>query len=96
MNRPQLLAILLALALLLPGCAADPGRRITRVEVFPLETRQPAGDLNTYVLNTSSHRFHRPGCSAVEKMAEKNKETVIASRDDLIDRGFAPCTRCRP
>lgn len=96
MSRPQLLAILLALALLLTGCAADPGRQVTRVEIFPLETRDPAGDLNTYVLNTGSRRFHRPGCASVEKMAEKNKETVTASREDLIAEGFAPCTRCRP
>lgn len=96
MSRKLILAAALALALLLSGCAADPGRRVTRVEVFPLETREPAGDLNTYVLNTASRRFHKPGCSAVEKMAEKNKETVTASRDELIAEGFAPCTRCRP
>ena len=95
MSRKLILAAL-ALALLLSGCAADPGSKVTRVEIFPLETREPAGELRSYVLNTGSRRFHRPGCSAVEKMAEKNKETVTASRDDLIDRGFAPCTRCRP
>lgn len=89
-------AAALALALLLTGCASDPGSKVTRVEIFPLETREPAGDLNTYVLNTGSHRFHRLGCASVEKMAEKNKETVTASRDDLIAQGFAPCTRCRP
>ena len=96
MSRKLILAAALALALLLSGCAADPGSKVTRVEISPLETREPAGDLNTYVLNKGSHRFHRPGCAAVEKMAEKNKETVTASRDDLIAQGFAPCTRCRP
>ena len=90
------LAAVLALALLLSGCVADPGSKVTRVEIFPLETREPAGELRSYVLNTASHRFHKPGCSAVEKMAEKNKETVTASRDDLIAQGFVPCTRCRP
>ena len=96
MSRKQILAAALVLALLLSGCAADPGSKVTRVEIFPLETREPAGDLNTYVLNTASRRFHKPGCASVEKMAEKNKETVTASRDDLIAQGFAPCTRCRP
>lgn len=96
MSRKLILAAALALALLLSGCAADPGSKVTRVEIFPLETREPAGDLNTYVLNTGSHRFHRPGCASVEKITEKNKETVTASRDDLIAQGFAPCTRCRP
>lgn len=95
MSRKLILAVL-ALALLLSGCAADPGSKVTRVEIFPLETREPAGELQSYVLNTASHRFHKTGCSAVEKMAEKNKETVTVSRDDLIAQGFAPCTRCRP
>lgn len=89
-------AAVLSLALLLSGCAADPGGKVTRVEIFPLETREPAEELRSYVLNTASRRFHKPGCSAVEKMAEKNKETVTASRDDLIEQGFVPCTRCRP
>ena len=96
MSRKLILAAVLALALLLSGCAADPGSKVTRVEISPLETREPAGELRSYVLNTASRRFHKPGCSAVEKMTEKNKETVTASRDDLIAQGFAPCTRCRP
>ena len=96
MSRKLILAAVLALALLLSGCAADPGSKVTRVEIFPLETREPAGELRSYVLNTASRRFHKPDCASVEKMAEKNKETVTASRDDLIGQGFAPCTRCRP
>ena len=95
MSRKLILAIL-AIALLLSGCAADPGSKVTRVEIFPLEMREPAGELQSYVLNTASRRFHKPGCASVEKMAEKNKETVTASRDDLIAQGFVPCTRCRP
>ena len=91
MSRNLIFAAVLALALLLSGCAADPGSKVTRVEIFPLETR-----VRSYVLNTASRRFHKPDCASVEKMAEKNKETVTASRDDLIAQGFAPCTRCRP
>lgn len=94
MRPARISAAALAACLLLSGCAARD--RVTRVEIFPPESPAPMSILDTYVLNTSSHRFHRPGCASVEKMAEKNKETVTASRDDLIAQGFAPCTKCRP
>ena len=50
----------------------------------------------TYILNTSSHKFHYPDCSGVASMSESNKETYTGSREDLIAQGYAPCGQCNP
>ena len=50
----------------------------------------------TYVLNTSTHKFHRPSCSSVNDMKEKNKKIVTESREEIIEEGYVPCKRCKP
>lgn len=50
----------------------------------------------SYVLNTSTKKFHEPGCSAVGKMRESNKQAYTGSRDDLIAKGYSPCGKCNP
>jgi DNA-entry nuclease len=50
----------------------------------------------TYVLNTRTHKFHKPGCSAVTTMEEGNKQTVEKTRDEVVADGYAPCKRCNP
>lgn len=49
-----------------------------------------------YILNTSTKKFHRPGCSAVKKMKEKNRQESRQSRDELIQIGYTPCALCNP
>lgn len=55
-----------------------------------------SGKTQTYVLNTSTMKFHEPGCSSVEEIASKNKSTISGTRQDLIDQGYEPCDRCSP
>lgn len=50
----------------------------------------------TYILNTSSRKFHEPSCSSVTDMAEHNKKEVSATRDELIKEGYDPCGNCKP
>lgn len=50
----------------------------------------------TYIINTSSGKFHDPGCSGVTSMSEENKETYTGSREDLIAMGYEPCGQCQP
>ena len=59
-----------------------------------MEEEEPEEE--TYILNTSSKKFHKPSCSSVGDMKEKNKREVTASRDELISDGYAPCKRCNP
>lgn len=50
----------------------------------------------TYVLNTSTMKFHYPHCSSVKQIAPHNYATSSTNRDDLISQGYSPCGRCKP
>ena len=49
-----------------------------------------------YVLNTSSKKFHRPDCSSVDSMSEKNRKEYHGTREELIAQGYEPCGSCNP
>jgi nuclease-like protein len=49
-----------------------------------------------YILNKNTHKFHRPNCSAVSKMKEKNKVSFHGTRDEAISKGYSPCQICKP
>lgn len=53
-------------------------------------------EAKTYVLNTSSKKFHTPECTHASKISESNKQTYTGSRDDLISDGYTPCGTCNP
>lgn len=57
---------------------------------------QPDSTGHTYILNTNSKKFHIPSCSSVNNMNAANKKEYQGSRDDLINRGYEPCQRCKP
>lgn len=50
----------------------------------------------TYVLNTSTHKFHRPGCSSVGDIKPENYSTYTGTRESVRDMGYQPCGRCDP
>ena len=52
--------------------------------------------IESYVLNTNNKKFHKPTCSSVKDMKEKNKETYEGTREELIQKGYEPCGRCKP
>ena len=60
------------------------------------QTEATTGGGQTYVLNTSSKKFHLPECSSVESIQAQNKQTVTCDRQDLIGQGYEPCGRCDP
>ena len=69
----------------------------TEAETLSKETvQEPVPTGETYILNTSTKKFHRPGCSSVGQMKESNKEEFTGSRDDVVARGYDPCKRCNP
>ena len=57
---------------------------------------EPSDTDKEYILNTNSKKFHNPDCSGVDDMSSKNKEDYYGSREDLIDMGYEPCSRCNP
>lgn len=60
------------------------------------EGDQNPADKFTYILNTNSGKFHYPDCSSVEKMSEKNKQEITATREEMIQSGYSPCGSCDP
>lgn len=60
----------------------------------PEATPDPA--LPTYVVNSRSKKFHIPTCEKVNDIAEYNRHTVSATREDLIADGYDPCGFCKP
>ena len=60
------------------------------------ETPAATSVSGTYVLNTSSKKFHYPNCKAVAKMSAKNRQDFTGDRQELIDQGYEPCQICRP
>lgn len=66
------------------------------------ETTEEERDLNgqkveqAYVLNKNTHKFHRPDCSGAADIKEKNREEFTGTREEVITRGYKPCTKCKP
>lgn len=53
-------------------------------------------DGTTYVLNTNTHKFHRPTCSSIRLMKDSNKILSTDSRETIIAQGYSPCKNCNP
>lgn len=51
---------------------------------------------SSYVVNTSSKKFHTTDCKNADKISDKNKEVVNESRDKLIADGYEPSKCCNP
>ena len=75
-------------------------------EETPAETEASAGaedsptsDIpaeTTYILNTSSQKFHLPDCASAASISPANREEYTGSREDLIGQGYSPCGQCKP
>ncbi len=52
--------------------------------------------VRTYILNTSSNKFHLTTCDAVKKMKAKNKKTYRGTRSSLLNNDYKPCGFCNP
>lgn len=51
-------------------------------------------DIQEYILNTSSKKFHLPECSSVKTIHSENKEKVKDNRDNLMKDSYMPCKNC--
>ena len=73
-----------------PASPAPPPQTATRAEDTG-EHGKP-----TYIGNANSHKFHKPSCSSVKQMADKNKVFFYGDRSEPVSQGYDPCKRCRP
>ncbi len=65
------------------------------------ESKKPAGEGQNsqdqkagYVINTNTEKFHLPSCLSAREMNGKNREYFTGEREELIERGYLPCSRC--
>ena len=57
-----------------------------------------AADANvqTYVLNTNTKKFHKQSCNSAKSMDVSNKKIYTGSRQEIIDMGYEACGVCKP
>lgn len=60
------------------------------------EAPSDTGKESTYILNTSSRKFHKPDCSSVETISASNKKSYTGTREELINQGYEACGKCKP
>lgn len=56
----------------------------------------PADEQDKYILNTSSHKFHKPTCSSAASIKDKNRQMFEGTREEVIKMGYSPCGVCNP
>ena len=65
-------------------------------ETEPYITTTTSANLFTYVLNTSTKKFHVPSCSDVKKIKNTNYSEYTGTYDEVTSMGYVACKRCHP
>lgn len=80
-----------------PGVSIDYATGDSELASIP-ETSQSSKKKNekTYILNTSSRKFHDPSCRSVSQIKDMNKQEFTGTREEVINMGYDPCSICRP
>ena len=60
------------------------------------QTTTGSADESTYILNTSSRKFHTEDCTQGQSVKESNKELFTGDREALIESGYTPSGCCKP
>ena len=76
-----------------PGITIDYKTGESRLSEDSGNESEPVQNQTTYVLNTSSKKFHRLTCNS---LPTNNRQDTNLSRDEIIALGYAPCGRCHP
>ena len=61
-----------------------------------VQEEQTAQGEQTYIINENTGKFHRPDCSGVKDIKEKNKREFTGVRSELVSEGYEPCGKCKP
>ncbi len=60
------------------------------------DSEEPTSEVQSYVLNTNSKKFHLPSCSGADSISEANRSDVTTTREELIEQGYSACGICKP
>lgn len=59
-------------------------------------TTAAEANVQTYVLNTNTKKFHKESCNSAKSMEASNKKIYTGSRQEIIDMGYEACGVCKP
>ena len=57
---------------------------------------EETGEVQDFVLNTSSKKFHLPDCSGLSQTKKENQQAYEGSREMLLTQGYEACKSCNP
>lgn len=60
----------------------------------PEPTPEPTPIQHTYILNTSSRKYHLPSCSSVKDIKPSNYKEFTGTTEELEEMGYQACKRC--
>lgn len=80
--------------------AAATAKPMTAATVKPAPAattyRDKASKTAKYILNKNTHKFHKPSCSDVKRIAPKNYWEYNGTYNDVVSMGYKPCKHCHP
>ncbi len=78
--------------------AENPGRIITEQTEPGSTDEKSTGEATgvTYVLNTSSYKYHLPSCTAVPDIKQKNRQDFFGTKEEAEEMGYVGCKICNP
>ena len=76
----------------LTGLNGDSSNSDNTQQTSDNESQQQTSD--SYVLNTSTMKIHKPSCSAAKKIAPENYSTSDSSISELEAQGYSRCGIC--
>ena len=82
-----------------PGISIDYSDGNSHLDASVSESDSEASDsanIQTYILNTNTKKFHKESCSSAKNMKSSNRQEYKGKRQELIDMGYEPCSVCKP
>lgn len=58
------------------------------------EQTRTAPGLRSFVLNTNSHKYHKPTCGSVGEISPEHRQDYIGTTEDVEAMGYEPCGLC--
>lgn len=78
-----------------PGVVIDYATGRSSIDEQPAKSESKVNE-QSYILNTGSHKFHKPDCSGAKQISSKNRKAYSGSREELLKAGYSPCSICKP
>jgi len=82
-----------------PGISIDYSNGNSHLDASVSESDPETSDsanIQTYILNTNTKKFHKESCSSAQNMKPSNRQAYTGKRQELIDKGYEPCSVCKP